>query len=223
MRSLSITLLIAAAVALSATSLLKSADEAAAKKPADAAAGATAAASTAAPDAAAQAKMMEQMMKLAAPGPEHEKLKAMVGKWKADVTVIMPGAPEEKSTGTMNNEMIMGGRYLYQTYEGTMMKMPFKGGGVVGYDNVKKKYVSVWIDEMSTQIMMSEGTMDESAKTITMTAAVDCPMDNSKHTMRQVVTMTDDDHHTYEMFDTGPDGKETKCLTIKYTRVKEQQ
>ena len=32
--------------------------------------------------------------------------------------------------------------------------------------------------------------------------------------------MTDDDHYTYEMYDAGPDGKENKIMTIKYTRVK---
>ena len=47
------------------------------------------------------------------------------------------------------------------------------------------------------------------------------PMDNTKKTMKQVVTMTDEDHHTFEMYDVAPDGKETKGLTIKYTRVKE--
>ena len=39
--------------------------------------------------------------------------------------------------------------------------------------------------------------------------------------INRVVTLSDEDHHTYEMFDTGPDGKESKVLTIKYTRVKE--
>jgi hypothetical protein len=65
--------------------------------------------------------------------------------------------------------------------------------------------------------------MDDSAKTLTFTCSFDCPADNQKHTARQVITMTDDDHHTYEMFDKGPDGKENKVLTIKYTRVKDKQ
>ena len=218
MRAMCKTLALAGLMVCAALAVARAADEPQKAQPAQPA-------QTAQPGQAGQpnqAQMMAEMMKLAAPGPYHEKLKAFVGKWTADVTTtMMPGGPEEKSTGMMTNEMILGDRYLKQNYEGTMMKMPFRGGGIVGYDNVKKKYTSLWVDEMSTQMMIAEGTMDESAKTITMSSTFDCPMDNAKHTMRQVITMVDDDHHTYEMFDTGPDGKETKALTIKYTRAKE--
>jgi hypothetical protein len=167
-----------------------------------------------------QEEMMAAMMKAAAPGPEHQKLKMMEGKFKADVTAIMPDGKEEKSAGTINNEMILGGRYLKNDYSGTMMGQPFKGCGLIGYDNMKKKYTMLWVDEMSTQMMLSEGTLDESAKTITATCTVDCPMDNTKKTMKSVVTLTDEDHHSYEMYEVGADGKETRCLSIKYTREK---
>ena len=46
---------------------------------------------------------------------------------------------DEKSSGTMHNEMILGDRFLKQEYEGTMMGMPFHGGGLVGYDNVNQR------------------------------------------------------------------------------------
>ena len=97
---------------------------------------------------------------------------------------------------------------------------PFEGVGLTAYDNMKKKYVMLWADEMSTQMMVSEGTLDESAKTITTMVTIDCPIDNSKKTMKQVITLTDEDHHSFEMFEVGADGKETRCLSIKYTRVK---
>ena len=167
-----------------------------------------------------QEEAMAALMKAAAPGPEHQKLKMMEGKFTADVTAMMPDGKEEKSTGTMENEMILGGRYLKNNYSGTMMGMPFKGGGLIGYDNMKKKYTMLWVDEMSTQMMMSEGTLDESAKTITTTCTVDCPVDNSKKNFKQVITLTDEDHHSFEMSEVGGDGKETKVLTIKYTRAK---
>src|SRR5947207_1832195 len=64
-----------------------------------------------------QAEMMAAMMKAAAPGPEHQKLKAMEGKFTADVTAMDPMTnKEEKSTGTMTSTMILGGRYLKQDY-----------------------------------------------------------------------------------------------------------
>jgi hypothetical protein len=199
MRAILITMF---AAAFLATALVRAAEEPAKKGP-------------------SQEEMMAAMMKAAAPGPEHVKLRTMEGKFSAEVTAMMPDGKEEKSTGTMKNEMILGGRYLKNDYSGTMMGMPFKGGGLLGYDNMKKKYVMLWVDEMSTQMTVSEGTMDESAKTITTTATIDCPLDNSKKTMKQVLTLTDEDHHTFEMFEVTPDGKENKALSIKYTRVKE--
>jgi hypothetical protein len=102
-----------------------------------------------------------------------------------------------------------------------MMGMPFHGGGLVGYDNVKKKYTMLWVDEMSTQMMIADGTLDESAKTITYGCQVDCPYDNSKKTFKTVITLTDEDHHNFDMYEIGASGKKTKVMGIKYTRVKE--
>jgi len=175
----------------------------------------------AAKKAPSQEEMMAAMMKAATPGPEHLKLKSLEGKFTADVTMTDPTGKEEKSTGSMKNEMILGGRYLKQDYSGTMMGMPFKGGGLVGYDNVKKKYTMLWVDELSTQMMISEGAFDESAKTLTTTCSMVCPGDDAKKNFKQVVTWADDDHHTFDMYEVTPEGKENKCLTIKYTRVKE--
>jgi len=175
MRTIWITMLTVAAAMLTTAAIIRAAEEPAAKK------------------APSQEEMMAAMTKAAAPGPEHEKLKMLAGKFNAEVTAMDPTGKEEKSTGMMTNEMVLGDRYVMQTYDGTMMGKPFKGGGLIGYDNMKKKYTMLWVDEMSTQMMMSEGTMDESAKTITTSGTFDCPMDGAKHTMRQVVTLSDAD------------------------------
>jgi hypothetical protein len=166
---------------------------------------------------------MAALMKSAAVGPEHERLKAMAGKFDADVSAFeAPGAPPEKSKGVATNELILGGRYLKSDYAGTIMgNMPFKGMGLFGYDNNKKKYVTLWIDEMSTQMQLSEGTADAAGKVITVSGAFDSPMDSAKHTMKQVWTIADNDHHSFEAWDIPPDGKEMKMLEIKYTRAKE--
>ena len=52
--------------------------------------------------------------------------------------------------------------------DGKMKDMQFKGMGVEGYDNVKKKFVSSWIDNMGTGIQFSEGTYDPATKTFTL-------------------------------------------------------
>ena len=39
-----------------------------------------------------------------------------------------------------------------------MMGQPFSGVGIDGYDNLRKKYVTTWIDTMGTGIFSMEGT-----------------------------------------------------------------
>ncbi|HEX8520821.1 MAG TPA: DUF1579 domain-containing protein [Tepidisphaeraceae bacterium] len=168
-----------------------------------------------------QQKQMEAMMKLAAPGAQHAKLKSMAGKFDAAVTWRMsPDQPEQKSQGTCSNEMLFD-RYLKQDYSGDMMGMPFKGTGLVAYDNAKQKYVSTWADSMSTGIMVMEGEADAGGNVITQKCEMDCPLEPGKKMQsRMVTTIKDENTHTAEMFQTPPGGKEFKCMTIQYTRAK---
>jgi len=189
----------------------KAADEKSAR-PAAAAAGA---------DMPDPAKMMETMMKLGTPGPQHERLKALAGKWDAEVTVqMMPGMPEEKSKGTEVDEVLWEGRYLETSFTGDFNGMPFKGHGLWGYDNAKQKYISLWIDSMSTMVMSAEGTPDESGKIITVKCDTTCPMTGKPMAVRAVLTLNDPDHHTYESFASLDGGPEHKSMTIKYSRAK---
>jgi len=167
-----------------------------------------------------QAAQMEAWMKLAAPGKEHEGLKAMSGTFDAEVSFIpAPGAPAQLSRGTEKNQMVLGGRFLEGRHHGEMMGQAFEGIGYTGYDNLKKKYVGTWMDSMGTMILVQEGTADATGKVITFTSTMPDPISGKQQTMRSVLTIVSNDKHTYDMYGPGPDGKEYKCLTIVYTRV----
>jgi len=178
-------------------------------------------ASSKAPTMTAEQKaMMDAWLKNGTPGPQHEKIKSLAGKWDADVSMQMdPAAPEEKSKATMVNQSIFDGRFLQQDYNGTFMGQPFKGMGMVGFDNQKQKYVMGWIDSMDTAMMVAEGTADESGKVITFKSEMDCPGTNEKVSVRQVLTIQDNDHHTFESYQTKKGSAEFKGMTIKYTRA----
>lgn len=49
-----------------------------------------------------------------------------------------------------------------------MMGMPFEGHGTLAYDNHRKMFVSTWIDNMGSGIMVLEGTYDDASKTLTL-------------------------------------------------------
>ena len=102
------------------------------------------------------------------PGEAHLFLEQLVGPWEVKVRIQQgPDAEPLTGRGQMSREMMLGGRFLKTTYKGEFMGESFIGYGYDGYDNHKKKYVSVWIDNMSTAMHYSEGELDETGKILT--------------------------------------------------------
>ncbi|MES2773241.1 MAG: DUF1579 domain-containing protein [Bacteroidota bacterium] len=166
------------------------------------------------------AAMMKGWELAATPGAPHAILAKFDGDWVGETTMWMaPDAPPMKSPGSCNNKMVMGGRYQESTFKGDMMGMPFEGKSTTGYDNVKKVYVSTWIDNMGTGIMTMEGTWDEATKTLAQSGKMICPANGKECNTRQTIKMVDDKTQIMEMW--GPDmktGKEYKNMEIKFTK-----
>ena len=163
--------------------------------------------------------MMKAWQESMTPGPMHEMLASRVGTLKAEVKMWMdPSLPPETSDATSVCEAILGGRYFKSIHTGMMMGMPFEGFEISGYDNVKKEFFNVWIDNMGTGMMVSTGTYDEATETLKFTGKMTDPM-GTEMSVREVIINTDNDHFTFEMYmDMG--GKEIKNMEINYTRVK---
>ncbi|HYC39709.1 MAG TPA: DUF1579 domain-containing protein [Chitinophagaceae bacterium] len=165
------------------------------------------------------ATAMKKWQEYATPGKEHEWMAKSAGTWHTEITMWhYPGAPAETVTGTTQNEMIFGGRYQVSTHTAMMMGMPFEGRSTLAYDNMKKTYISTWIDNMGTGMMVSEGKWDDASKTITLTGKMVDPTIDKETSVREVFKPVDDNTQTFEMYRPGPDGKEYKCMEIKYTR-----
>ena len=176
------------------------------------------------PNPAEMMKMMEENAKL---NENHKLLAEMIGSWNYTVKMWMdPSAPPSESKGTATRKAEMGGRYFVMDAsgkfqmpgaDGKMMTMDFKGRATEGYDNAKKKFVSSWIDNMSTGIMLSEGTYDPATKTFTFHASYDmAPGVQTK--IRETIKVTDKDHHVMEWFEQRG-GQEVKTMEIAYTRA----
>jgi hypothetical protein len=147
-------------------------------------------------------------------------LKTMEGEWNATIKSQMdPSAPMTTEQASCTVTTLMDGRYSQEVATGSMMGAPFNGMGITGYDNVMGKFVSMWIDNMGTGIMKSEGTADASGKVITWSGVMSDPVTGKQTKERMVTTIVDNDHHTFEMYGTPPGGKkEMKMMTIEYTR-----
>jgi len=202
--------------AMLVATLAWAADKAATKDAAKSAPAASAATVASKDDAAKQQKEMDEMMKMAAPGPNHEKLKECVGSWKASVKSFWTGQPQV-SEGTAEMQMILGGRYLEQRFKGTMMNMPFEGYGLTGFDKAKGSYQSVWLDNSSTGMMFTEGTTSDDGKTVTM-KGMGMGMDGKPAPMRTEFKMIDANTNMFMLYgDMG--GKEAMLMEITYKKA----
>ena len=176
------------------------------------------------------ADMMKQMMEMSKLNENHKLLSSLDGNWDYTIKFWMnpdPNAKPQESKGTATRKSIMGGRYVMMDVSGKM-QMPgedgkmkditFKGMGMEGYDNVKKKFVASWIDSMGTGIEFSEGTYDPATKSFTYTSEME-PVPGMKTSIREVIKIADDSHMMLEWYE-NQGGQEKKTMEISYTKKK---
>ena len=162
--------------------------------------------------------MMEMYQKLATPGEPHKLFASLAGSWTTKTKEWMePGKPPTESTGTADMKMLLDGRFLYQEFVSQMMGQPFSGIGIDGYDNLRKRYVTTWMDTMGTGFFTMEGTASVDGKTITLKGQHDEP-GGGHMTHRAVWKIVDSNTQTFDMYGTHQGGKEMKMIEITYTR-----
>jgi hypothetical protein len=169
------------------------------------------------------AAMMEAFVKAATPGPHHDHLKPLVGKWDAVGKFrFSPEAPWEESRSKAVFEWIMGGRFLTQKVMGKSMMpgMPsFEGFGILGYDNGTEKYKSVWLDNYGTMIMGADGACDATGKTITFKSTYKDPMSGQPTWMKTVYKIESNERFVLSMYGPNETGEEFLSMELTYTRT----
>jgi hypothetical protein len=176
-----------------------------------------------------QQEMMKQIMEMSKLNENHKLLSGLDGNWNYTIKFWMnpdPNAKPEESKGTAVRKSIMDGRFSIMDVTGKMEmpgpdgkknEMTFKGHGIEGYDNVKKKFVGSWIDNMGTGIMFSEGDYDPATKTFTYTSEFEA-IPGMKQQIREVLKIVDNNHMTFEWYE-NRGGNEVKTMEINYTRA----
>ncbi len=165
--------------------------------------------------------MMAQVKEYSTPNENHKVLEQFVGSWEHSMKWwVSPEPPPEESTGSTEVQWILDGRFIEQTVTGTSMGQPFAGRGITGYDNMKKEYNSIWIDNMSTGMMTAKASYDSATKTFKEKGDFTCPIRNGSVAFRAETKIVDDDTHIYTMYTTDAGGKEFKTMEITYKRKK---
>ncbi len=166
----------------------------------------------------------EKWRELGTPGAAHEVLDGRAGKWNVEVKMFEPGTtassstPAQTTTGKSEAKWVLDGRFVQENVTGEWMGQSFQGLGMIGYDNLKQKYVSSWCDNLSTTLMTAEGTYDAATKTFTFTGECPDPMSGKFSRFRSVEKQVDPNRWSMQTFKVGPDGREYLAGEFQYTR-----
>lgn len=164
-------------------------------------------------------KMMAAWEKSATPGAPHQLLAKLAGEWTTSNKMWMTrGAEVQESKGTAKSEMTFGGRWLQSEDHFEMMGQPFNGHGILGYDNITKKFSMFWASDMGCEPTYCLGDLSADGKTITFTGTAHEPWDGSAKTVKYAYTIVDSNKFVLEGFDLVGGPKEFRVLEMTYTR-----
>lgn len=144
--------------------------------------------------------------------PEHARLAALSGGWTVKQSLWLGGATTPKvDSGHADYAMVLG-HHLQQNLtidDGT----DFHGLGTIGFDNAAGHYFSTWMDTNFPGLVVAWGDYDAASKSYTFTGS----MDGGKVPVREVMTITDARHFTYDYYESH-DGKEALTVRLEYSR-----
>lgn len=169
------------------------------------------------PEGMSPEQMMEAWQQANAKGEHHEHLKPFIGTFDVKLSFqMMPDTEVFESEGVAEYEWILDERFVQANFKGDSFGMPFTGMAITGYSNATGKYQTVWLDSMGNTMQYAEGTC-RNGRVFTYTGTETDPMTRQTHEYRDVVTVHDNDRHTFERFYTGG-GDEHRGILIEYTR-----
>jgi len=167
-----------------------------------------------------QADEQAAMIAAAAPGDFHAFLAGKAGSW--NVVGKMWGAPGEEpmvSETSAEAQMILGGRFLYETMQGEIMGQPFEGLGITGCDNATGIITSVWYDNSGTATNILTGTCGVPGGPMDLTGTARDPMTGLDMKVHTRTTFVSEDESLFEYFTSGAGGAEVKVMELHYTRA----
>jgi len=161
---------------------------------------------------------MAAWKKASTPGPQHAEMEKMVGTWDVKATSWMkPGATPEEWSGTADCRLIMDGRYLVEDFSGTMSMGPYHGHGMLGFNNSSGQWEHVWLDDMSTAMMVSQGDTRDGKTELHST--VTCPLNGQRVAVRTVLMSHGGDERTVDMWSTFPGQPEFQSMSLRYHKL----
>jgi hypothetical protein len=163
---------------------------------------------------------LDKAKRYTAPGPNHKELERFLGQWDTETRLMLP-TPTQPEKGTASYSWLMEGRWVKGESSGTMMGMPIRTFGILGYDNFKMSYVTANVNSFDTTLTTSEGDMDPSGKAILSYGTLDEYLTGEHDKMvKYVWRFLSADEMVLEVHDLPIGEKNTQVIEIRFKRRK---
>jgi len=153
--------------------------------------------------------------------PEHGFLERLSGRWNTSVR-LWPSAADTHAvaaSGRSVTHMALGGRYLVEEDTMSVPDKSYLTLAILGFDNLKHKYVETWMDNRSTGLLELTGAVNDSGDVLTMQGERMDPK-GGKSKMSFIYHSLNGNFRTLEIWETRGTGKPRRTLELVYTRAK---
>ncbi len=112
----------------------------------------------------------QKFLELTVPGKEHEILSKFQGKWKQNI-LLKHTSEELPGTGTIENKLIFGGRFLEMDALYNFSGYPMEGKIIIGYNKHTSKYFLFGIDGYDTKPIYVNGVFNNKTEELIFTGS----------------------------------------------------
>ena len=150
----------------------------------------------------------------------HPHLAALVGKWQGETkTWFEPDQLADESPWQAEIHLLLGGRFLLYTYQGSLQGEGLEGVALLGYNPQRKRYEMAWVDNLhnGSAIMFSHGGNPDYS--FNVLGSFPTGPDSPDWDWRTEILPIDNDELVITHYGITPEGLEWKGVETIYKRV----
>ena len=156
------------------------------------------------------------------PGPQHEQLLALVGRWSGTTsTWLAPQAPADEAGTEATIEALLGGRFVRIDYQSAVQGKPHAGQMLFGFHSDARAFELAWLDSFhtGTAIMLSTGAADDGAHGALVSVLGSYRAGPERWGWRTVLRPLHRDELVIEAYNVSPSGHEDRAIATRLKRL----